>query len=196
MAWLGQYMLYHYNIAEAVCFSNDCPATTKSAIIGSLFLVLLFSGVHLVFINPDLVNIPCMEVSVLLSCLMVNLIYFDTPNAYLTLIPYNVVSVYFYYQVKKQLNKPFELYPFIMQEFFLMLLLVCSYVYLDELFVSKNLDREVIMYTGGEKTLGRIFNFLVWTIFIVHALYIFFQLGLKKTILRAISYSYHKDPLP
>jgi hypothetical protein len=105
MAWLGQYILYSYNIAEAVCFSNDCPATTKSAIIGSLFLVLLFSGVHLVFINPDLVNIPFMEMSVLLSCLTVNLIYFDTPNAYLTLIPYNVVSVYFYYQVKKQLNK-------------------------------------------------------------------------------------------
>ena len=196
MAWLGQYMLYHYNIAEAVCFSNDCPATTKSTIIGSLFLVLLFSGVYLVFINPDLVNIPCMEVSVLLSCLTVNLIYFDTPNAYLTLIPYNVVSVYFYYQVKKQLNKPFELYPFVMQEFFLMLLLVCTYVYLDELFVSKNLDRDVIMYTGGEKTLGRIFDFLVWTIFILHALYIFFKLGLKKTILRSISYSYHKDPLP
>ncbi len=187
MAWLGQYVLYHYNIAEAVCFSNDCPETTKSTIIGSLFLVLLFSGIYLVFINPDLVTIPCIEVSVLLSCLTVNLIYFNTPNAYLTLIPYNVVSVYFYYQVKKQLNKPFELFPFVMQEFFLMLLLVCTYVYLNELFVSKNLDRDVIIYTGGEKMLGRIFVFLVWTIFILHALYIFFRLGLKKTILRSIN---------
>jgi hypothetical protein len=196
MAWLGQYILYHYNIAEAVCFSNDCPATTKTTIIGSLFLVLLFSGVYLVFINPDLVIIPCMEVSVLLSCLTVNLIYFDTPNAYLTLIPYNVVSVYFYFQVKKQLNKPFDLYPFVMQEFFLMLLLGCSYIYLDELFVTKNLDRDVIMYTGGEKMLGRIFDFLVWTIFILHTLYVFFKLVLKKSILRSISYTYHKDPLP
>ena len=196
MAWLGQYILYHYNIAEAVCFSNDCPATTKNTIIGSLFLVLLFSGVYLVFINPDLVIIPCMEVSVLLSCLTVNLIYFDTPNAYLTLIPYNVVSVYFYFQVKKQLNKPFDLYPFVMQEFFLMLLLGCSYIYLDELFVTKNLDRDVIMYTGEEKMLGRIFDFLVWTIFILHTLYVFFKLVLKKSILRSISYTYHKDPLP
>jgi hypothetical protein len=196
LAWLGQYILYHYNIAEAVCFSNDCPATTKSTIIGSLFLVLLFSGVYLVFINPDLVIIPCMEVSVLLSCLTVNLIYFNTPNAYLTLIPYNIVSVYFYFQVKKQLNKAFDLYPFVMQEFFLMLLLGCTYIYLDELFVTKNLDRDVIMYTGGEKMLGRIFNFLVWTIFILHALYVFFKLVLKKTILQSISYTYHKDPLP
>jgi hypothetical protein len=29
MAWLGQYILYHYNIADAVCFTNDCPETTK-----------------------------------------------------------------------------------------------------------------------------------------------------------------------
>ena len=126
MAWLGQYILYHYNIAEAVCFSSDCPATTKSTIIGSLFLVLLFSAVYLVFINPELAGIRCMEVTVLLSCLTVNLIYFESTNAYLTLIPYNVISVYFYYQVKKQLNKPFELYSFVMQEFFLMLLLLFS----------------------------------------------------------------------
>jgi hypothetical protein len=145
---------------------------------------------------PDLANIRCMEVTVLLSCLTVNLIYFDSTNAFLTLIPYNVVNVYFYYQVKKQLNKPFELYPFVMQEFFLLLLLLCTYVYLDELFVTKNLDRDTIMYTGGEKLLGRIFDFLVWTIFILHALYIFFKLVLKKTILRSISYNYHKDPLP
>jgi|GEM_PF-3283607 len=196
MAWLGQYILYHYNVAEAVCFSNDCPATTKSTIIGSLFVVLLFSAVYLVFINPHLANIRCIEVSVLLSCLTVNLIYFDSTNAYLTLIPYNAVSVYFYYQVKKQLNKPFDLYPFVMQEFFLMLLLLCTYVYLDELFVTKNLDRDTIMYTGQEKMLGRIFDFLVWTIFILHALYLFFKLVLKKTILRSISYNYHKGPLP
>jgi len=196
LAWLGQYILYHYNIAEAVCFSSDCPATTKSTIIGSLFLVLLFSAVYLVFINPDLANIRCMEVTVLLSCLTVNLIYFESTNAYLTLIPYNVISVYFYYQVKKLLNKPFELYPFVMQEFFLMLLLLCNYIYLDELFVTKNLDRDTIMYTGEEKMLGRIFDFLVWSIFILHALYIFFKLVLKKTILRSLSYNYHKDPLP
>lgn len=196
MAWLGQYILYHYNIAEAVCFSSDCPSATKSAIIGSLFLVLLFSAVYLVFINPDLAHIRCMEVTVLLSCLSVNLICFNSTNAYLTLIPYNIVSVYFYYQVKKQLNKPFELYSFVLQEFFLMLLLLCSYLYLDELFVTKNLDRDTIMYTGEEKMLGRIFDFLVWTIFILHVLYIFFKLVLKKTILRSISYNYHKDLLP
>jgi hypothetical protein len=52
------------------------------------------------------------------------------------------------------------------------------------------------MYTGEEKMLGRIFDFLGWTIFILHALYIFLKLVLKKTILRSISYNYHKDPLP
>ena len=196
MAWLGQYILYHYNIAEAVCFSNDCPATTKTTIVGSLFLILLFSAVYLVFINPDLANNPGMEVSVLLSCMIVNFIYFNNTNAYLTLIPYNVLSVYFYYRVKKQLNKPLVLYPFMMQEFFLLLLLVCNYVYLDELFVTKGLDRDIIMYTGVEKMTGRIFDFLVWTIFVLHVLYILFKLVLKKTLLRSISYNYHKGPLP
>ncbi|MBO9201157.1 MULTISPECIES: hypothetical protein [Niastella] len=198
MAWLGQYILYRYNIAEAVCFTSDCQATTKSAIIGSLFLISLFSSIYLVFINHDLANSPGMEVSVLLSCLIVNFIYFnlDNTNAYLTLVPYNVLSVYFYYRVKKQLNKPFAVYPFIMQEIFLMLLLVCTYVYLDELFVTKRLDRDTIMYTGGEKMLGRIFDVLVWSIFSLHACYVFFKLVLKKTILRSISYTYHKGPLP
>jgi hypothetical protein len=196
MAWLGQYLLYRYNIAEAVCFTNDCQAATKSAIVGSLLVVLLFSAVYLVFINPQLANSPGMEVSVLLSCLMVNFIYYNNTNAYLTLVPYNIVSVYFYYRVKKQLKKPFELYPFVMQEIFLVLLLACTYVYLDELFVTKHLDRNTIMYTGEEKMMGRMLDFLVWTIFILHVVYVFFKLVLKKPFLRSISYNYHKGPLP
>ncbi|WP_205512674.1 hypothetical protein [Longitalea arenae] len=188
IAWLGQYILYHYNIAEAVCFTNDCPATTKNTIIGSLFLILLFSAVYLIFINPDLAGSPGMEVSILLSCLILNFIYFNDTNAYLTLIPYNVVTVYFYSQVKKQLGKPFLLYTFILQELFLLLLLLCTYVYLDELFVTKQLDRDTVMYTGAEKMMGRIFDVLVWTILILHVLYLFFKLVLKKTILRSISF--------
>ena len=197
IAWLGQYILYHYNIAEAVCFTNDCPETTKTTIIGTLFLILLFSAVHLVFINPDLANSPGMEVSILLSCLMLNFYYFNNNNnAYLCLIPYNILSVYFYYHVKKQLKKSFALYSFIMQEIFLMLLLVCTYVYLDELFVTKGLPRDTVMNTGTEKLMSRIFDFLAWTIFILHVVYLFFKLVLKKSILRAISYNYHKGPLP
>lgn len=196
MAWLGQYLLYRYNIAEAVCFTNDCPAATKAAIVGSLLVVLLFSGVYLVFVNPGMASSPGMEASALLSCLIVNVIYFNNTNAYLTLIPYNILSIYFYYRVKKQLGKPFELFPFIMQELFLMLLLVCSYVYLDELFVTKNLNRDTIMNTGAEKMMGRFFDFLAWTIFTVHVLYVFFKLVLKKHFLRFISYNYHKGPLP
>lgn len=197
IAWLGQYILYHYNIAEAVCFTNDCPETTKTTIIGTLFLILLFSAVYLVFINPDLANIAGMEVSILITCLILNFIYFNNnTNAYLCLIPYNIVTVYFYYRVRKQLKKPFALYSFILQELIFILLLVCTYVYLDELFVTKGLDRDVIMFTGTEKMMGRIFDFLVWTIFILHALYVFFKLVLKKTILRSISYNYNKGPLP
>jgi len=196
VAWLGQYILYHYNIAEAVCFTNDCPETTKTTIIGTLFLILLFSAVYLVFINPDLANSPGMEVSVLLSCLILNFIYFNNTNAYLCLVPYNVLSVYFYYRVKNQLAKPFALSSFILQEIFLVLLLVCTYVYLDELFVTKGLPRDTVMNTGTEKMLSRIFDFLVWTIFILHAVYLFFKLVLKKSILRAISYNFHKGPLP
>jgi hypothetical protein len=195
MAWLGQYILYHYNIAEAVCFTNDCPETTKTTIIGSLFLILLFSSVYLVFINPDLADSPGMEVSILLSCLILNFIYFNNTNAYLSLIPYNILSVYFYFRVRKQLAKPFALYTFILQELFLLLLLLCTYVYLDELFVTKGLPRDTVMYTGGEKMMGRIFDFLVWTIFIVHAFYIFFKLYLKKSILQAIAYNFNKGPL-
>jgi len=196
MAWLGQYILYHYNIAEAVCLTNDCPETTKTTIIGTLFLILLFNAVYLVFINPDLANSPGMEVSILLSCLIVNFIYFNNTNAFLCLVPYNILSVYFYYKVKKQLGKPFMLYPFIMQEVFLLLLLVCSYVYLDELFVTKGLPRDTVMNTGAEKMMGRIFDILVWTIFSLHVLFLSFKLFLKKTILRYISYTYHKGPLP
>ena len=196
MAWLGQYILYHYNIAEAVCLTNDCPETTKNTIIGALFLILLFNAVYLVFINPDLVKSPGMEVSILLSCLIVNFIYFNNTNAFLCLVPYNILSVYFYYKVKKQLGKPFMLYPFIVQEVFLLLLLVCSYVYLDELFVSKGLPRDTVMNTGAEKMMGRIFDILVWTIFSLHVLFLSFRLFLKKTILRYISYTYHKGPLP
>jgi hypothetical protein len=196
MAWLGQYILYHYNIAEAVCLTNDCPETTKNTIIGSLFLILLFSAVYLVFINPDLANSPGMEVSILLSCLILNFIYFNNTNAFLCLIPYNILSVYFYYRVKKQLGKPFALYPFLLQELFLLLLLLCTYVYLDELFVTKGLPRDTVMPTGTEKMMSRIFDFLVWTVFILHVLYISFKLIFKKTILRAISYNYNKGPLP
>src|SRR5688500_1756686 len=135
IAWLGQYILYHYNIADALCLTNDCPETTKNTIIGTSFVILLFSAVYLLFINPELADNPGMEVSILLSCLILNFIYFNSTNAFLCLIPYNILSVYFYYRVKKELNKPFALYSFIMQEIFLMLLLVCTYVYLDELFV-------------------------------------------------------------
>ena len=196
MAWLGQYILYHYNIAEAVCFTNDCPETTKNTIIGTLFLISLFSAVYLVFINPELANSPGMEVSILLSCLILNFIYFNNTNAYLCLIPYNILSVYFYYHVKKQLGKPFALYSFILQEIFLLLLLVCTYVYLDELFVTKGLPRDTVMNTGAEKMISRVFDFLVWTVFIIHVLFISFKLFLKKSILRAISYNYNKGPLP
>ncbi len=180
MAWLGQYILYHYNIAEAVCLTNDCPATTRNTIIGVSFLILLFSGVYLVFINPDLANSPGMEVSILLSCLILNFIYFDKTNAFLCLVPYNIVTVFFYYRVKKELKKPFALYPFIMQEIFLMLLLVCTYVYLDELFVTKGLPRDTVLPTGAEKMMGRIFDFLVWTIFILHAVYITIQVCVQE----------------
>ena len=196
MAWLGQYILYRYNIAEAVCLTSDCPETTKNTIIGALFLMLLFSAVYLVFINPDLTNSPGMEVSILLSCLILNFIYFNNTNAFLCLIPYNIVSVYFYYRIKKQLNKPFMLYQFIMQELFLLLLLVCTYVYLDELFVTKGLPRDTVMNTGAEKMMSRIFDFLVWTIFLVHVLYLSFKLYLKKIILRYISLMYNKGSLP
>lgn len=197
VAWLGQYILYHYNIAEAVCFTNDCPETTKTTIIGTLFLMLLFSAVYLVFIDPELADSPGMEVSILLSCLILNFIYFNkNPNAYLCLIPYNILNVYFYYRVKIQLKKPFALFSFVLQEIFLVLLLVCTYVYLDELFVTKGLPRDTVMNTGTEKMMSRIFDFLVWTIFILHAVYLFFKLVLKKSILRAISYNFHKGPLP
>lgn len=196
MAWLGQYILYHYNIADAVCFTSDCPQTTKNTIIGTLFVILLFNAVYLVFINPDLANSPGMEVSILLSCLIVNFIHFNNTNAYLCLIPYNIISVRSYFKIKKKLSKPFAAYPFVMQEIFLLLLLVCTYVYLDELFVTKGLPRDTVMYTGTEKMMGRILDFMVWTIFALHAVYIFFKLVLKKTILRSISYTYHKGPLP
>jgi hypothetical protein len=195
MAWLGQYILYHYNIAEAVCLTNDCPETTINTIIGALFVILLFNAVYLVFINPELAHSPGMEVSILLSCLIVNFIYFNNTNGFLCLIPYNVLSVYFYYSVKKQLGKPFMLYPFIMQELFLLLLLFCTYVYLDELFVTKGLPRDTVMNTGAEKMMSRIFDFLVWTTFLLHVLYLSFKLFLKKIILRYISYNYNKGPL-
>jgi hypothetical protein len=196
MAWLGQYILYHYNIADALCMTNDCPETTKNTIIGASFVILLFSAVYLLFINPELADSPGMEVSILMSCLILNFIYFNNTNAFLCLIPYNMLSVYFYYRVKKELNKPFALYPFIMQEIFLMLLLVCTYVYLDELFVTKGLPRDTVMPTGAEKMMGRIFDFLVWTVFILHAVYLTFKYVFRKQILRYISYNYHKGPLP
>ncbi len=196
MAWLGQYILYHYNIAEAVCLTNDCPETTKNTIIGASFVILLFSAVFLVFINPELADSPGMEVSILLSCLILNFIYFNNINAFLCLIPYNIVSVFFYYRVKKELGKPFALYPFILQEIFLMLLLVCTYVYLDELFVTKGMPRDTVLPTGAEKMMGRIFDFLVWTVFILHAVYLSFKFVFKKQLLKYISYNFNKGPLP
>lgn len=196
MAWLGQYILYHYNIAEAVCLTNDCPSTTQNTIIGTSFVILLFSAVYLVFMYENLANSPGMEVSILLSCLTLNFIYFSNTNAFLCLVPYNIVTVFFYYKFKKQLKKPFALYTFIMQEFFLLLLLVCTYVYLDELFVTKGLDRDTVLPTGTEKMIGRIFDFLVWTIFIAHALYLVFKYIFRKQILRYISFNFHKGPLP
>ena len=196
MAWLGQYILYHYNIAEAVCLTNDCPTTTQNTIIGTSFVILLFSAVYLVFINEGLANIPGMEVSILLGCLTLNFIYFSNTNAFLCLVPYNIVTVFFYYRFKKQLKKPFALYTFIMQEIFLLLLLGCTYVYLDELFVTKGLDRDTVLPTGTEKLIGRIFGFLVWTIFIAHLLYLAFKYVFKKQILRYISFNFHKGPLP
>jgi hypothetical protein len=195
-AWLGQYILYHYNIAEAVCLTNDCPETTKNTIIGTSFLILLFSAVYLVFINSSLANSPGMEVSILLSCLTVNFIYFSNTNAFLSLVPYNIVTVFLYYSIKKQLKKPFALYTFIMQEIFLLLLLGCTYVYLDELFVTKGLPRDTVLPTGTEKMMGRIFDFLVWTVFIAHLLYLIFKFVFKKQILRYISYNVNKGPLP
>ncbi|OQP49403.1 hypothetical protein [Niastella populi] len=196
MAWLGQYILYHYNIAEAVCMTNDCPETTKNTIIGTSFVILLFSAVYLVFINRDLSASPGMEVSILLSCLILNFINFDNTNAFLSLIPYNIVSVYFYYRVKTALSKPFALYTFIMQEIFLVLLLVCTYVYLDELFVTKGLPRDTVLPTGAEKMMGRIFDFLVWTVFILHVVYLSFKFVFKKQLLKYISYNFNKGPLP
>lgn len=196
MAWLGQYILYHYNIADAVCLTNDCPSTTKNTIIGTSFVILLFSAVYLVFINEALANSPGMEVSILLSCLTLNFIYFSNTNAFLSLVPYNIVTVFLYYRIKKQLKKPFALYTFIMQEIFLLLLLGCTYVYLDELFVTKGMDRDTVLPTGTEKMTGRIFAFLVWTIFIAHLLYLAFKYVFKKQILRYISYNFHKGPLP
>jgi hypothetical protein len=83
-----------------------------------------------------------------------------------------------------------------MQEIFLLLLLGCTYVYLDELFVTKGLDRDTVLPTGTEKMIGRIFDFLVWTIFIAHLLYLAFKYVFKKQILRYISYNFHKGPLP
>ena len=77
-----------------------------------------------------------------------------------------------------------------------MLLLLCTYVYLDELFVTKGLPRDTVMNTGAEKMLSRIFDFLVWAVFLVHALYLDYKLYLKKFIVRYISFSFNKGPLP
>jgi hypothetical protein len=182
MAWLGQYLLYHYHIADAICFTSDCQQTTKDVIIGTLFKIVLFSAVYFVFMNPSLAMSPAMEVSILLSCLIVNFMHFANSNAYLCLIPYNILSVYFYYKVKSQLNKPFNLYPFLLQELFLLLLLMCNYVYVDELFVSKGLDREIVMYTGAEKMLSRIFDFVLWAILGLHLLWMVLSLSKRKSL--------------
>ena len=187
MAWLGQFAMYHYHIADAICFTSDCPQATRDAIIGTCFKILLFSSIYFVFINPTLAKLPGMELSILLFCLIVNFIHFNNTNAFLCLIPYNALTVNAYNKVKRQLGKPFKVFPFILQELFLLLILLLTYVYLDELFVSKGLDREVVMYTGGEKTFDHIITFLVWTIFIIHMLRVAFSLRRKrKTVIRQV----------
>jgi hypothetical protein len=187
MAWLGQFVLYHYRIADAICFTSDCPQATRDAIIGTCFKILLFSPIYFVFINPTLTKLPGMELSILLFCLIVNFIHFNNTNAFLCLIPYNVLTVNAYYKVKRQLGKPFKIFPFILQELFLLLILLLTYVFLDELFVSKGLDREVVMNTGDEKTLDHIITLLVWTVFIIHMLRVAFSLRRKrKTVIRQV----------
>jgi hypothetical protein len=187
MAWLGQYLMYHYHIADAMCQTSDCQQATKDSIIGTIFLIIFFSLSYFVFIVPSLAKNPGMELSILLSCLIVNFIQFESVNAFLCLIPYNVLSVYYYHRIKKQLNKPFKLYPFILQEMFLLILLLSTYVYLDELFVSKGYDRDTVLPTGAEKMLDRIFSFSVWTVFILHVLWLVFGLVKRKGILRPAS---------
>jgi hypothetical protein len=184
MAWLGQYVMYHYHIADGICFTNDCPAATRDAIIGTSFKILLFSLAYFVFVNPTLAKLPGMELSILLVCLIVNFIHFNNTNAYLCLIPYNIVTVRSYYKVKRQLGKPFKPLSFILQEFFLLLLFLSTYVYLDELFVSKGLDRDIVMYTSGEKLFDRIITFFVWTIFSIHMIRLILSLRKRKTVLK------------
>jgi hypothetical protein len=187
IAWLGQFLMYHYHIADAMCQTSDCQQATKDSIIGTLFLIIFFSLSYFVFVLPSLAKNPGMELSILLSCLIVNFIQFNTVNAFLCLIPYNVMSVYFYYSVKKQLYKPFKLYSFILQELFLLILLLSTYVYLDELFVSKGYDRDTVLPTGAEKMLDHIFSFSVWTVFILHVLWLGFSVVKRKGILRPAS---------
>jgi len=187
MAWLGQFVMYHYRIADAICFTSDCPQATRDAIIGACFKILLFSSIYFVFINPALAKLPGMELGILLFCLIVNFIHFNNTNAFLCLIPYNVITINTYYKVKRQLGKPFKIFPFILQELFLLLILLLTYVFLDELFVSKGLDREVVMYTGGEKTFDHLITFVIWTIFIIHMLRVAFSLRRKrKTVIRQV----------
>jgi len=187
MAWLGQFVMYHYRIADAICFTSDCPQATGGAIIGACFKILLFSSIYFVFINPALAKLPGVELGILLFCLIVNFIHFNNTNAFLCLIPYNVITINTYYKVKRQLGKPFKIFPFILQELFLLLILLLTYVFLDELFVSKGLDREVVMYTGGEKTFDHLITFVIWTIFIIHMLRVAFSLRRKrKTVIRQV----------
>jgi hypothetical protein len=81
---------------------------------------------------------------------------------------------------------PFKLIPFVIQELFLLLLLLSTFVYLDELFVSKGLDREVIMYTGGEKLMNRIITSLVWIVLATHVGWLALSLFKKKSVLRKV----------
>lgn len=186
VAWLLQFLVYHFNIAEAICFSGDCPRDTMDTIITTSLLVAVFSSIYFIFLHPIHSKAPHIELSILLSCLVVNLIRFNNTNAYLCLIPYNVISVYSYYHLKKQMARPFKLLTFVIQELFLLLLLLCTYVYLDGLFVSKGLDREVIMYTGGEKMLDLVISILIWTAFFAHTGYLSLQLFRRKRILRKV----------
>jgi hypothetical protein len=171
-AWLGQYILYHNHISEAICFTEDCEGVTQTAIIGTLFVILLFNAVYFIFTSPAFSQTPGIEIGILLSCMIVNGMHFSNTNAYLALIPYNISTAFFYYQYKKRLNKPFGWFTFALQEVFLILLLLCTYLYLDELFVSKGLNRDVVMNTGSEKFIGSILSFVAWTVFIIHLLWV------------------------
>src|SRR5581483_9394034 len=186
IAWLGQSLVYHFHIADAICLTNDCPGETKGTIITTSFIIAVFCSIYFIFMHPVLGRSPGIELSILLCCLIVNFIQFNNANAYLCLIPYNVLMVYFYYRVKKQMGRPFKLFPFIVQELFLLLILLATYIYLDWLFVSKGLDREVVMETGAEKLMGHIISTIVWITFFTHLGWVALTLVKRRSVVRKV----------